>query len=78
MNDVIDIAATNGAFDFAFELAKASGIKQKYLDVHEKLAVHYEDEGQFAQAEEHFVAAGKHREAVLMYVHNKGKALFLI
>ena len=73
MNDVIDIAATNGAFEFAFELAKASGVKTKILDVHEKLAVHHEDEGQFKQAEEHFVKANKHREAVLMYVHNKGK-----
>ena len=78
MNDVIDIAATNGAFDFAFELAKASGMKEKMLDVHEKLAVHYEDEGQFVQAEEHFVKANKHREAVLMYVHSKGNLKFYI
>ena len=74
MSDVIDIAATNAVFDFAFELARATGSKEKVQDVHEKLAVHYEDEGQFKQAEENFIKANKHREAVLMYVHNKGKA----
>lgn len=42
------------------------------MEVHEKLAIHYEDEGQFAQAEENFIKANKHREAVLMHVHNKG------
>ena len=26
LNDVIDIAAQNGAFDFAFELAKGAGV----------------------------------------------------
>ena len=30
-----------------------------------------EDEGNYAGAEEHFVRANKHREAVLMYVHAK-------
>ena len=30
-----------------------------------------EDEGNYAGAEEHFVKANKHREAVLMYVHAK-------
>jgi len=42
MNDVIDIATTNGAFEFAFELAKASGVKTKILDVHEKLTVQFQ------------------------------------
>ena len=45
--------------------------QHKIGDIHEKLAMSLEDEGNYAGAEEHFVKANKHREAVLMYVHAK-------
>ena len=43
MNDVIDIAASNGAFDFAFDLARVAAT-HKLPEIHEKLAISYEDE----------------------------------
>lgn len=52
-------------FEFAFELAK-SGFKSKLGDIHYKYAMALEDDGKFQQAEEHFVKAGKPKEAVLM------------
>ena len=70
VNDVIDIACSNGAFDFAFDIAR-SAATHKIPEVHERLAISFEDEGNFKAAEENFVKAGKHREAVLMYVHAK-------
>ena len=70
VNDVIDIACSNGAFDFAFDIARAAAT-HKIPEVHEKLAISFEDEGNFGAAEENFVKACKHREAVLMYVHAK-------
>lgn len=52
-------------FDFAFELAK-TGLKSKTVDIHYKYAMALEDDGKFKEAEEHFVKAGKPKEAVMM------------
>ncbi|KAL7748888.1 hypothetical protein RI367_005801 [Sorochytrium milnesiophthora] len=66
----IDFASENGAFDFAFELAKFSD-KSKVVDVHLKQAMYLEDEGKYKEAETAFVQAGKPKEAILMYIHNE-------
>ena len=58
------------AFDFAFELAK-NNAKDKLPEIHTKYAMYLEDEGRFGEAEQEFIRAGKPKEAVLMYVHNK-------
>ena len=52
-------------FDFAFEMAKI-GMKSKMNEVHFKYAMTLEDDGKFDEAEQHFVKAGKPKEAVLM------------
>jgi intraflagellar transport protein 172 len=64
------LACDAGAFDFAFELARAA-CKSKLAHVYLKHAMALEDEGRFTEAEKEFVNAGKPREAVLMYVHCK-------
>ncbi|KAM9840528.1 intraflagellar transport protein 172 homolog [Aulostomus maculatus] len=66
----IETAANNCSFDFAFDLARLSN-KEKIPEIHLKHAIYLEDEGKFAEAEAEFVKAGKPKEAVLMYVHNK-------
>jgi intraflagellar transport protein 172 len=42
------------------------GMKSKLSDVHFKYAMTLEDDGKFEEAEEHFILAGKPKEAVLM------------
>ncbi|KAJ4920615.1 hypothetical protein JOQ06_027754, partial [Pogonophryne albipinna] len=66
----IEFAANNFSFDFAFDLARAS-CKEKIPEIHLKHAIYLEDEGKFAEAEFEFIKAGKPKEAVFMYVHNK-------
>jgi intraflagellar transport protein 172 len=66
----IDYAIESGAFEFAFELAKAAS-NDKQLDIHSKYAMFLEDEGRFQEAENEFLLAQKPKEAVLMYVHNR-------
>uniref|UniRef100_A0A1B6D0F4 Intraflagellar transport protein 172 homolog n=1 Tax=Clastoptera arizonana TaxID=38151 RepID=A0A1B6D0F4_9HEMI len=66
----IDYACDSYQFDFAFELAK-TGVKSKLSDIHYKYALTLEDDGKFQLAEEHFVKAGKPKEAVLMYTHTQ-------
>ncbi|KAG1667872.1 Intraflagellar transport protein 172 [Nymphon striatum] len=65
--EAIDFAAENGAFEFAFDIAKTA-MKNKMPDIHLKYAMHLEDEGKFKEAEVEFVKAGKPKEAILMYV----------
>ncbi|XP_053736543.1 intraflagellar transport protein 172 homolog [Synchiropus splendidus] len=66
----IESASNNFSFDFAFELARLSN-KEKIPEIHLKHAIYLEEEGKFAEAEVEFVKAGKPKEAVLMYLHNK-------
>lgn len=66
----IDYATESGAFEHAFELARA-GCPGKLCDVHLKHAMYLEDEERFAEAEAEFVQAGKPHEAVEMYLHQK-------
>uniref|UniRef100_A0A3P9PZB4 Intraflagellar transport 172 n=1 Tax=Poecilia reticulata TaxID=8081 RepID=A0A3P9PZB4_POERE len=63
-------AAANNEFDFAFDLARLS-YKEKIPEIHLKHAIYLEDEGRFPEAEVEFIKAGKPKEAVFMYVHNK-------
>lgn len=78
LESAIDFAAENGAFEFAFELCKfaptsqaGAGIYAKEKDIYYKKAMFLEDEGQLKDAEASFIAAGKPREAILMYIHNQ-------
>ncbi|XP_061559670.1 LOW QUALITY PROTEIN: intraflagellar transport protein 172 homolog [Phycodurus eques] len=66
----IESASNNSLFDFAFELARLSS-KDKIPEIHLKHAMYLEDEGKFAEAELEFIKAGKPKEAVHMYAHNK-------
>ncbi|XP_034555797.1 intraflagellar transport protein 172 homolog [Notolabrus celidotus] len=66
----IETASNNFSFDFAFDLARLSS-KEKIPEIHLKQAIYLEDEGKFPEAEVEFVKAGKPKEAVLMYIHNK-------
>ncbi|CAM9795585.1 unnamed protein product [Chrysoparadoxa australica] len=66
----VDYATESGAFDHAFELANAA-CTSKLPDVHLKHALYLEDEERFKEAEEQFIAAGKPREAIDMFIHQK-------
>ncbi|XP_040920859.1 intraflagellar transport protein 172 homolog [Toxotes jaculatrix] len=66
----IEFASSNFSFDFAFDLARLS-CKEKIPEIHLKYAIYLEDGGKFPEAEVEFIKAGKPKEAVLMYVHNK-------
>ncbi|KAA8582872.1 hypothetical protein FQN60_015418, partial [Etheostoma spectabile] len=66
----IEFASNNFSFDFAFDLARLS-CKEKIPEIHLKHAIYLEDEGKFPEAEIEFIKAGKPKEAVFMYVHNK-------
>jgi len=70
IEQAIDYATESGAFDHAFELARAS-LKTKLPEVHLKFAMFLEDEGRFKEAEDAFVSAGKPKEAIDMYVHQQ-------
>lgn len=70
IEQAIDYAVESGAFEHAFELARAS-LKSKLPEVHLKFAMSLEDEGRFAEAEASFVSAGKPKEAIDMYVHQQ-------
>lgn len=47
------------------------GAKARLPFVHLKLAQQLEEEGQFENAEKHYIEGGKPKEAVLMYVHDQ-------
>ncbi|VDK57787.1 unnamed protein product [Anisakis simplex] len=68
LDESIDFACENGAFDFAFELCRL-GAKNRLAFVHLKLAQQLEEEGQFETAEKHYIEGGKPKEAVLMYIN---------
>uniref|UniRef100_A0A3B4XDD0 Intraflagellar transport 172 n=1 Tax=Seriola lalandi dorsalis TaxID=1841481 RepID=A0A3B4XDD0_SERLL len=70
MEYAIESASNNFSFDFAFDLARLS-CKEKIPEIHLKHAIYLEDEGKFPEAEVEFIKAGKPKEAVFMYVHNK-------
>lgn len=61
----IDYEANKKNFDAAFELASNSIYKKP--DVHLKYAMHLEDNGQFKEAEDHYISANKPGEAIAMY-----------
>ncbi|CAI4221536.1 unnamed protein product [Auanema sp. JU1783] len=70
LSDTIDNACENGAFDFAFDLAKI-GMKERLPDVHLRMAMYLEEEGKLDEAARHFVEAGKADEATAMYIHDE-------
>ena len=69
VEQAIDYALENGAFEHAFDLAHNSRTTQKLLEVHLKYAMYLEDEGRFKEAEDEFLKAEKPREAIDMYLH---------
>eukprot|EP00929_Paragymnodinium_shiwhaense_P046200 TRINITY_DN2351_c0_g3_i1.p1 TRINITY_DN2351_c0_g3~~TRINITY_DN2351_c0_g3_i1.p1 ORF type:complete len:1765 (+),score=574.01 TRINITY_DN2351_c0_g3_i1:160-5454(+) len=66
----IDYALEHANFQHAFDLATQSA-KHKLPDVHLKKALAYEDDEQFKLAEEEFIKAGKPKEAIDMYIHQR-------
>lgn len=70
LEEAIDYAAQNGAFDFAFELCRL-GAKHKAPEVHARYAVVLEDEGRGEEAEQHYLLGNRPQEAVHMYVHQQ-------
>jgi intraflagellar transport protein 172 len=66
----IDHATENGAFDLAFEVAHAA-LPKKLPDIYLKHALFLEEDEHFAEAEEEFIKAGKPKEAIDMYVHQR-------
>ncbi|VDK73481.1 unnamed protein product [Litomosoides sigmodontis] len=70
LDESIDYACENGAFDFAFDLCRLEA-KNRLPSVHFKLAQQLEEEGEFEKAEMHYVESERPKEAVLMYVHNQ-------
>lgn len=65
----IGYACDAGQYDFALELCKLANRPDD--DVHLKIAMDYEDEGKFNEAEVEFLKAAKPKEAILMYVHGR-------
>ncbi|XP_068609645.1 intraflagellar transport protein 172 homolog [Brachionichthys hirsutus] len=66
----IELCFEKCQFEFAYDLAR-SLCKEKILEVHLEHAFYLKDEGKFAEAENVFIKAGKPKEAVSMYVHNR-------
>lgn len=67
VDNSITFACDSGQFDFALDLCKATG--KTADDVHYKIALSFEDEGKFQEAENEFLLANKPREAIMMHVH---------
>ena len=70
LEEAVEYASSNGAFDFAFELCRL-GLKKEMPKVHLKYAVQLEEDGEYAEAETQFLAAGRAKEAVMMYLHRQ-------
>merc|ERR1719181_348821 len=66
----IDYAIEHSNFQHAFELANHSA-KHKLTDIYLKKALALEDDEQFKLAEEEFIQAGKPKEAIDMFVHQR-------
>ncbi|MCP9265076.1 Intraflagellar transport protein osm-1 [Dirofilaria immitis] len=58
LDESIDYACENGAFDFAFDLCRLEA-KNRLPSVHFKLAQQLEEEGEFEKAEMHYIESGK-------------------
>jgi hypothetical protein len=58
LDAAVEYAAESGAFQQAFALASAAGLKTAVADIHLRYAMALEDEGRFGEAEQEFVAAG--------------------
>ena len=65
----VNAAMERGAFDFALDLAKGGGSKEKMLEVQLAKAEALEDAGKVQEAEQAFVEAGQPKQAILMYFH---------
>ncbi|XP_068198190.1 intraflagellar transport protein 172 homolog [Antennarius striatus] len=66
----IELCFDKCQFEFAYDLAR-SLCKEKVPEVHLEHALYLRNEGEFAEAENLFIKAGKPNEAVSMYVHNQ-------
>lgn len=70
---LIDVAITYAydanQYDYALELCRLAN--RPADDVHLKMAMDYEDDGKFSEAEAEFLLANKPKEAILMYVHSR-------
>ncbi|VDP45368.1 unnamed protein product [Soboliphyme baturini] len=64
---IIDYAVDKEDFEFALELCRL-GMQPRSAHVHLKHALKLKENGDLAEAEAEFVAAGKAREAVLMHI----------
>ncbi|KAG5668038.1 hypothetical protein PVAND_015995 [Polypedilum vanderplanki] len=67
VDNSITFACDSGHFDFALDLCKATG--KAADEVHYKIALSFEDEGKFQEAEAEFIMANKPREAIMMHIH---------
>lgn len=70
---LIDVAIRHACdgnqYEFALELCRMAN--RPADDVHLKIAMDYEDDGKFAEAEVEFLLANKPKEAILMYTHSR-------
>ncbi|CAD7963993.1 unnamed protein product [Amoebophrya sp. A25] len=67
----IDYAVEHNNFEHAFELARIAGLTGKVQEIHLKRALAFEDEERFPEAEQEFLMAGKPREAIEMWTHQR-------
>ncbi len=58
LDAAVEYASQSGAFQQAFALATAGGLRAALPDIHLRYAMALEDEGRFQEAEAEFVAAG--------------------
>lgn len=63
----INHACEKNEYDFALDLCRMAN--RSADDVHLKIAMDYEDDGKFPQAEIEFLLANKPKEAILMYTY---------
>ncbi|KAF4675176.1 hypothetical protein FOL47_008183 [Perkinsus chesapeaki] len=73
----IDHAISLEDYSVASVIAEEFGAEQRMTDIHLKKAMHLEDTGHFAEAEAEFMRAGKPKEAIDMYTHQKDWAAAL-
>eukprot|EP00455_Lapot_gusevi_P039036 TRINITY_DN4373_c0_g1_i5.p1 TRINITY_DN4373_c0_g1~~TRINITY_DN4373_c0_g1_i5.p1 ORF type:complete len:818 (-),score=195.56 TRINITY_DN4373_c0_g1_i5:51-2441(-) len=66
----VEYAIERGEYPEAFRIAEAV-CREKLPEIHLQYAMSLEDTGQFDKAEDEFVKAGKPKEAVDMYVHQR-------
>ncbi|XP_037945105.1 intraflagellar transport protein 172 homolog [Teleopsis dalmanni] len=68
LDTAVSFACDSGQFEFAMDLCRLSG--KPTDEVHLKIAMSYEDEGKFGEAETEFIKANKPKEAILMHIHS--------